>query len=115
MLMEKALMASYWVLCAGPLVIKAIRQPDMHCAHLVARLLDESSRDALRFQLFGNLDPSSKVSMSAANLQDTCNGQTSVGAVAVPQDDMLKTLQWDPAIQGLLCQVPNLKFITVLA
>lgn len=57
MLMGKALMAPYWVLCAGPLVIKAIRQPDMHCAHLAAGPLDESSRDALRFQLFGNLDP----------------------------------------------------------
>lgn len=86
-------MAPDWVLCAGPLVIKAIRQPDMHCAHLAARLLDESSRDVLRFQLFGNLDPASKVSASAANLQDTRNGQTSTGAVAVPQDNMLKTLQ----------------------
>lgn len=64
-------MASDWVLCAGPLVIKAIREFNVHCAHLAARLPDESSRDAPHFQLFGNLDPTSKVSMSTTNLHDT--------------------------------------------
>lgn len=63
-------MAPDWVLCAGPLVIKAICELNMHCAHLAARVPDESSRDAPHFQLFGNLDPTSKASMSTANLQD---------------------------------------------
>jgi len=64
-------MASDWVLRAGPLVIKAIGERDVHCAHLAARLPDESSRDAPHFQLFGNLDSTSKVNMSRANLHDT--------------------------------------------
>lgn len=49
MLMVEALMASDWVLCAGPLAIKAIGEFNVHCAHLAAMLLDESSRDTPHF------------------------------------------------------------------
>lgn len=42
----------------------------------------------------------------------THNGQTSIRAAAVPQENMLKTLQWDQAILGLFCQLQNFRFIT---
>lgn len=111
MLMGEALMASHWVLCAGPLVIKAIGERNVHCAHLAARLPDESSRDALIFSFLATLTPLQKPTCPQL-ISMTHNGQTSVRAAAVPQENMLKTLQWDQAILGLFCQLQNFRFIT---
>lgn len=105
-------MASDRVLCAGPLVIKAIGEWNVHCAHLAARLYWISLAEMrLIFSFLATLTPLQKPTCPQL-ISMTHNGQTSVRAAAVPQENMLKTLQWDQAILGLFCQLQNFRFIT---
>lgn len=83
MLMGESLMAPDWVLCAGPLMLKAIWELNMHCTHLAAL-----------WQPW----PHFKKPACPQLISRTHNGQTSIRAAAVPQENMLKTLQWDQAI-----------------
>ncbi len=68
----------------------------------------------LIFSSLATLTPLQKLAYPQLISRTHC-GQTSVKAAAVPQGNMIKTVQWDEAILGLFCQLETFRFITAAA